>query len=195
MPNDDAADEQQAQEPAPMPLDKVALVAALARLHDEQVGKLVRERMKSPTSLLVEAYEKSGQPGVVAKASGQVAGRYTVNTTKPRIVVDDEKLLDAYAEAHGGLQVVIQRDPVWEAALLKYAKKDPGTGLIVDTRNGEVVPGLKHVAGGDPTGSVTFTWADGDAGRKALLDAWQRGDFDDLLEEMPMLMPARPAQS
>ncbi|MFG2986144.1 hypothetical protein ACGFYQ_33665 [Streptomyces sp. NPDC048258] len=192
--SNDIADEQQAEQPAPMPLDRVALAAALARLFSEEIGPAIDERMSAPVERLIEAYEKSGQPGVVARIGDRVAGKYTVNVTHPKYTVEDGKALDDYAATHEGLEVILRRNPTWEKALLKHVAQTD-SGEIVDTRTGEVVPGLKYVPGGRPNGQITFTWADGGAGRKALMQAWQRGELNDLLDELPMLMPAPTASS
>lgn len=197
MSNDVAGDGTQAQQPAELTIAEVALVGALARLAHAQSKDVLGPLMDDPNARLIDAYDKSAQPGVVVKVGNEVVGKYTVNVVQPKIVVDPakEKELDAYAEEHGGIEVVIRRNPTWQASLLKFAKRDEETGQIIDTRTGEVVPGLKYEAGGQATGAVTFTWEKKTGGPTSLLHAWQRGDFNHLLGGTPQLLPgkAKPA--
>ncbi|MFJ2745292.1 hypothetical protein ACIO3O_37175 [Streptomyces sp. NPDC087440] len=178
------------------PLTQVGLLGALARLANERTTSVFTPHLDAPKARLVKAYAEDGQPGVVVKVGGEVVGKYTVNTSKPKIVVDEEneEALDAYAEQHEGIEVIIRRNPVWEEALLKHCTRDDETGEIVDTRTGEVVPGLKYESGGKATGNITFTWAEKEVGRNRLLQAWQRGELDHMLTGVPELMAgARPA--
>jgi hypothetical protein len=193
MSNDAAGNGTGAAQPEELSVAEAGLVGALARLAHAQSKGILGPLMDTPGTRLVEAFEKDGQPGVVVKVGDEVVGKYTVNVVKPKIVVDqeNESALDAYAEEHGGIEVVIRRNPTWEAALLKFAKRDKESGQIVDTRTGEVIPGLKYETGGQPTGTVTFTWDKTTGGDATLLEAWQRGDFDHLLRDTPQLLPAR----
>lgn len=183
MPNDAA---EQHTQPA-LPLDQLALMAAFARLLAEDIGPAIQAKMDAVQPQLIEAYATGGQNGVVAKVGHLVAAKYTVNVTRPKIEVADEKALDAYAAAHGAEQVIIRRDPVWEKALLKATKYDPQTGIFVDSRSGEVIPGLKYIPGGRPNGNITHTWADGGVGREVLLEAWKSGQYRHLFDDVPML--------
>ncbi|OEJ21009.1 hypothetical protein [Streptomyces subrutilus] len=187
MPNDAT---EQHEQPA-LPLEQVALVAALARLISEEIAPPIQERLDAATPLLVKAYEENGQSGIVARVDGIVAGKYTVNTTKSKIVVDDSDAFDAYAATHGGHQAIIQRDPMWEKAVLGRAVYDAKTGHIVDEA-GEIIPGLKYVSGGKATGNVTFTWADGGLGRDILMKAAQSGQLRHLMGDLPELTAGQP---
>lgn len=177
------------------PIDVVGLVGALARLAKERTTATLKPHLDDPTARLVEAFETSGQPGVVVRAAGETVGRYTVNTTKAKFVVDpdNEAALDEYAEAHGGIEVIIRRNPTWEKALLEHARRVEGSDDIIDERTGEIVPGLKFVPGGNATGTVTFTWEGKTAGQAALQRIWQSGALDYLLKDVPALASGRPA--
>lgn len=167
-----------------MPMEDVALIAAFARLFAEEIGPAIQARMDDLNPRLIEAYEQSGQNGIVAKVGDLVAAKYTVNVTRPRVEVGDEEAFDVYAENHGGQQAIIRRDPVWEKALLKSVQYDSETGVFVDPRTGEVVPGLKYVPGGRATGNITHTWADRGVGRQILRDAWASGQFRHLFADV-----------
>ncbi|MFF0698423.1 hypothetical protein ACFYU4_38035 [Streptomyces tendae] len=191
MANDAAASEEaQDEQPAGPSLSDIGLVGALARLLDEVlVKKQIRPRIDGMKVPLLKAYE-TGQSEHVVRVGDDLIGRYKVNTVQPKVVVDpdNEAALTEYAEDHGGLEVIIRRNPTWEEALLKYAEYDEDTGKIIDTRTGEVVPGLKYEKGGGPTGGVTFTWEQRDVGKKRLTRHYQAGALDHLLTETPELM-------
>jgi hypothetical protein len=197
MPNDAVTDPQHAEQPAELPLADMGLIGALARLLDERLTKIVQPRKDAPKVPLLKAYD-DGQSELVVKVGDDVIGRYKVNTVQPKIVVDpdNEAALDEFAEDHGGMEAVIRRNPTWESALLKFAEYDEDSGLIIDSRSGEVVPGLKYVKGGGPTGSLTWTWERKDVGRKRLMRHYQTGALDHLLQETPELMagPSLPAE-
>lgn len=189
----DAAEDTQAEQPSEPSLSDVGLIGALARLLDERLVKQeIKPRIDAPKVPLLKAY-KGGQSELVVQIDGDIIGRYKVNVAQPRIVVDEdnETALNAYADKHGGTKVTITRDPTWEKALLEFAKYDEDTGLIIDTRTGEVVPGLKYEKGGQPTGSLTWSWEKKDVGKKRLMRHYQDGALDHLLAETPALM-ARP---
>lgn len=196
MANDAAAEEVQAEQPAEPSLSDIGLVGALARLLDEQmVKKQIKPRIDGPKVPLLKAYE-SGQSELVVRIGDDLIGRYKVNVAQPKVVVDpdNEEALNEYADEHGGIEVIIRRNPKWEEALLKYAEYDEDTGQIVDTRTGETVRGLKYDKGGNPTGSVTWTWEQKDVGRKRLARHYREGHLNHLLQETPELMAGpRPA--
>ncbi|PNG18592.1 hypothetical protein [Streptomyces cahuitamycinicus] len=186
----DAVEDPQAEQPAELPLSDVGLIGALARLLDEQmVKKVIKPRIDAPKVPLLKAY-KGGQSELVVQIAGDIIGRYKVNLAQPKIVIDEdnEEALNKYADKHGGTKVVIQRDETWEKALLQFAEYDEDTGLIIDTRTGEVVPGLKYEQGGQPTGSLTWTWEKRDVGKKRLTRHYQEGSLNYLLTEAPELM-------
>ncbi|MFF4543589.1 hypothetical protein ACFY1J_04990 [Streptomyces sp. NPDC001406] len=186
----DAVEDNKAEQSADLPLSDVGLVGALARLLDEQmVKKVIKPRIDAPKVPLLKAY-KGGQSELVVQIGGDVIGRYKVNLAQPRIVVDEdnEAALNEYADKHGGTKVVITRDETWEKSLLQFAEYDEDSGLIIDSRTGEVVPGLKYEQGGQPTGSLTWTWERKDVGRKRLMRHYQEGDLNYLLKEAPELM-------
>ncbi|MFF8789247.1 hypothetical protein [Streptomyces sp. NPDC015125] len=186
----DVAEESQADQPAALPLSDIGLVGALARLLDERmVKKEIKPRIDGPKVPLLKAYE-TGQSELVVRIGDDLIGRYRVNIAQPKVVVDvdNEAALNEYADEHGGVEVIIRRNPKWEEALLRFAEYDEDTGLIIDTRTGEAVPGLKYEKGGDPTGSLTWTWEQKDVGRKRLMRHYQEGALDHLLAEAPELM-------
>jgi hypothetical protein len=188
----DAVDDPQADQPAEPTLADVGLIGALARLLDERVvKKMIKPRIDAPKPALLKAFE-AGQSELVVRVGGDIIGRYKVNIAQPRIVVDEdnEAALNKYADQHGGTTIEIVRDPTWERALLDFAEYDEDTGLIIDTRTGEVVPGLKYEKGGEPTGSLTWTWERKDVGKKRLLRHYREGALDHLLRDAPELMAA-----
>ncbi|MFJ4988719.1 hypothetical protein ACIP9H_33585 [Streptomyces sp. NPDC088732] len=181
-----ATDGTQAEQPAELPLDQLGLLGAVARMLKDQNNGTIQPHVNAPLERLSEAFE-SGQTHLAIRVGDELIGTYKVNTTNPRFVVDDEKVFDAYAEAHDGIEVIIRRRASWEAGVLKYAKRDEETGTIIDSRTGEVIHGLRYEPGGQPTGTVTWTWAEKDAGRIRLLKAVQRGDLNYLLRARPEL--------
>ncbi|MFC9280942.1 hypothetical protein [Streptomyces collinus] len=190
MANDAAAEATQAGQQAEPSLSDVGLVGALARLLDEHLVKReIKPRIDGPKVPLLKAFE-SGQSELVVKIGDDLIGRYRVNIAQPKVVVDtdNEAALNAYADEHGGIEVIIRRNPKWEEALLRFAEYDEDTGLIIDTRTGEPVPGLKYEKGGEPTGSLTWTWEQKDVGKKRLMRHYQDGALDHLLTETPELM-------
>ncbi len=196
MANDAAAEETQAEQSAGPSLSDIGLVGALARLLDEQmVKKEIKPRIDGPKVPLLKAYE-AGQSELVVRIGDDLIGRYKVNVAQPKVVVDpdNEAALNEYADEHGGIEVIIRRNPKWEEALLRFAEYDEDTGLIIDTRTGEPVPGLKYEKGGDPTGSLTWTWEQKDVGKKRLMRHYQEGTLNHLLTDTPELMAGpRPA--
>ncbi|MET7575544.1 hypothetical protein ABZT04_44950 [Streptomyces sp. NPDC005492] len=190
-----ATEETRAGQSVEPPLSEVGLVGALARLLNERTARIIKPRVDAPKARLIKAYE-GGQSELVVRVGDDVIGRYKVNVAQPKVVVDpdNEDALNAYADEHGGTEVVIRRNAKWEEALLKYAEYDEETGKIVDSRTGEFVPGLKYEKGGEPTGSLTFTWEQKDVGRKRLMRHYQDGTLNHLLGETPELMAGpRPA--
>lgn len=189
--SNDVADEQHGTDEQQPPLNEAAVLAACARLFGEWIAPILSGVTDAPEARLIEAFEESGQSSVVAKVGALDAGTYTVSRSRGKFEVADEKAVDQWAEDHEGMEVIIRRRPAWEKALLQFAKQTP-TGEIVDTRTGEVIPGLRYVPGGRPTGNVRWTWADGGKGRDALLEAWRRGDLDDILGGR-LALPAPPS--
>ncbi|MFF9901209.1 hypothetical protein [Streptomyces longispororuber] len=193
MPNDVADDTAAAEEPQVPSLLDLGLIGALARALDEHQTSVIQPKKDAPKEPLIEGFVKSRQSDLVVEVGGQVVGTYKVPTTNDKFVVADEAAFDAYAEEKEAILVTIARDPAWEKAVLAHARMNPATGDVFDSRSGEAIPGLKFVPGGQPTGSVRFTWNTfkGQAvGKAALLAAWQRGELNELLRETPELMAA-----
>ncbi|MFB6700291.1 hypothetical protein [Streptomyces rubiginosohelvolus] len=189
----DAADGTQHTEQDEMPIDIVALVGALARLAHGQTTATLAPLVDDPTARLLKAFESSGHTSSVVKVNGEIVGRYTVNLTRGKFVVDpdNETELNKYADDHGGTEVIVRRNPTWEKALLNHARRVEGSDEIIDSRTGEVVPGLKYVPGGQPTGNVTFTWEGKTAGQNTLLAEWKSGALDHLVKHVPALVAGR----
>jgi hypothetical protein len=194
----DAAEDTQTEQPAERSLADIGLIGAIARLAIEHQGKTIVPRVDAPKTRLIKGYVDNGQSDLVVRVGDDVIGRYKVNLARPKVVVDldNEAALNEYADEHGGTEVVIRRNATWEKSLLKYAEYDEATGLIVDARNGNVVPGLKYEKGGDATGGLTWTWEQGDAGKARLLRLLNDGTLAHLLQEMPELTggPRPPAE-
>ncbi|MFI6142347.1 hypothetical protein ACIBCC_29670 [Streptomyces griseus] len=195
----EAADGTQQTEQDQVPIDLVGLIGACARLAQAQTTATLRPHVDDPKARLVEAFETTGSPGVVVKVGDQIVARYTVDLTKGKFVVDpdNEKALNAYADAHSGMEVIIRRNPTWEKGLLNAARRVKDSDDIIDSRTGEVVPGLKFVPGGRPTGNVTFTWEGKETGQEILRRAWASGELRHLLQDVPELGagPEQPAEN
>lgn len=187
----DVADGTQAEEPTELPLTSLGLIGALARALNERTKSVIAPKVDAPKAPLIEGFGKSKQSDLVVEVDGQEVGHYKVNTTNDRFIVDDDSAFDAYAEEKDEIDVVIVRKPSFEKAVLARAEIDPKTGAIFDSQTGEVIPGVKFVPGGQPTGTVTWTWKKRkghEVGKETLLAAWQRGALDDLLRETPELL-------
>lgn len=193
----DAVEDPQAEQPAGPNLLQIGLVGALARLMTDHQKKVLTPRTDGPKEPLIKGYVEGGQSDLVIRVGEDVIGRYKVSTVRPKIVVDEdnETALNKYADENGGTEVVVRRNETWEESLLRYTKYDEDSGLIIDTRNGQIVPGLKHIKGGDPTGALTFTWEQKDVGKKRLLRLYESGALDHLLKDTPELMAGpRPSE-
>ncbi|MCD9903228.1 hypothetical protein LUR56_31250 [Streptomyces sp. MT29] len=186
----DAAEDTQVTPPAEPSLLQIGLIGALARLMTDHQKTVLTPRTDAPKAPLIQGYVEGGQSDLVLRIGDDVIGRYKVNTAQPKVVVDEdnEAALNQYADDNGGTEVVVRRNATWEKSLLKYAKYDEDTGLIIDTRNGQVVPGLKYEKGGDPTGTLSFTWEQKDVGKKRLLRLYEAGALDHLLKDTPELL-------
>ncbi|WP_326724647.1 hypothetical protein OHT59_40160 [Streptomyces sp. NBC_00243] len=189
--SNDAADGTRGEQPAEFPLTSLGLIGALARALDEHQTSVITPQKDAPKAPLIKGFAENRQSDLVVQVAGQDVGKYKVNLTRDRFVVDDEAAFDQYAEEKGEIDVIIVRREAWEKTVLAHAEVAPETGLIFDPRTGEAIPGVKFLPGGKPTGTVTWTWKTrkGQAsGKAALLAAWRRGDLNDLLRETPELM-------
>ncbi|MFJ2225512.1 hypothetical protein ACIOFY_36420 [Streptomyces anulatus] len=195
----EAANGTQQTEQDQVPIDLMGLIGACARLAQARTTATLKPHVEDPKARLVQAFETNGSPGVVVKVGDQIVARYTVDLTKAKFVVDtdNEEALNAYADAHSGTEVIIRRNPTWEKGLLNAARRVKGSDDIIDSRTGEVVPGLKYVPGGHPTGNVTFTWEGKEAGQEILMRAWASGELRHLLQNVPELAagPEQPAEN
>ncbi|MGW4086992.1 hypothetical protein ACWEGS_28570 [Streptomyces sp. NPDC004822] len=191
--SNDVADSAQADEKAPaLPLTTLALIGAVARAMTEHQAAVIAPKVNAPKEHLVAEFLSRKQPTLHVEVGGEEVGHYKVNLTKDRFEVADEKAFDAYAEDKGEYDVLIVRRPSFEKAVLAHAQRDPETGTIFDSRSGEVIPGIKFVPGGKPTGTVTWTWKTfkkQPIGKAVLLAALRRGELNDLLRETPELLP------
>ncbi|MEU1275388.1 hypothetical protein [Streptomyces sp. NPDC005799] len=192
--SNDVADDDQAKEHTGLPLKSLALVGALARAIEDHQKDVIKPKKDAPKEPLIEGFVENRQSDLVVEIRGEEVGRYKVNLTKDRFEIADQSKFDAYAEDKGEIDIVITAKPAFVEASLKHAQRDPETGVIFDSRTGEVIPGLEFVPGGKPTGTVTFTWKKykgQPVGMGVLLAAYRRGDLDELLRETPELLPAR----
>ncbi|MFK0159103.1 hypothetical protein ACIQVK_44420 [Streptomyces sp. NPDC090493] len=191
--SNDVTDGAQADEKAPaLTLTTLGLIGAVARAMTEHQTAVIAPKVNAAKEPLVAEFLERKQPNLIVEIGGQEVGHYKVNLTKDRFEVDDEKAFDAYAEDKGEYDVLIVRKPSFEKAVLAHAQRDPETGAIFDSRSGEVIPGLKFVPGGKPTGTVTWTWKTfkkQPIGKAVLMAALRRGELDDLLRETPELLP------
>jgi hypothetical protein len=192
MPHD-VTDGATAEESAPtQSLTTLGLIGALARAMTEHQTATIAPKVNAPKDPLVQAFLERKQSDLFITVGGEEIGHYKVNKTRDRFEIDDEAAFDEYAEDKGEYDVVIVRKKSFETAVLQHAQRDPETGAIFDSRSGELIPGLKFVPGGKPTGTVTWTWKTfkkQPIGKAALLAAYRRGDLNDELRETPELLP------
>ncbi|MFK0279568.1 hypothetical protein ACIQVL_03705 [Streptomyces sp. NPDC090499] len=191
MSNDVADDTQSAEGPVEIPLQSLGLVGAIARAMETHQKDVIKPKKDAPLKRLVGGYIKTKQPNLVVMVNGQEVGHYKVNTTNDRFEISDQGAFDKYAEDKDELDIVITAKPAFVDAMLKRAVRDAKTGLIVDSETGEVIPGLAFVSGGQPTGTLTWTWKKHrgrNVGMDFLLAAYRSGQLDDLLQEWPELM-------
>lgn len=189
--SNDVADGTQAEEPEVLPLTTLGLIGAIARAMSEHQKAVIAPKVDSAKVPLLKGFVENKQSDLVVEVDGQRVGQYKVNLTRDKFVVDDDEAFDEFAEEQDEIDLVITRKPAWEKAILAHAQIDPKTGTIFDSRNGMVIPGLKFVPGGQPTGTVTWTWHTTKGqplGKAALLAAYHRGDLDPLLQTTPELM-------
>ncbi|MFI8206700.1 hypothetical protein [Streptomyces sp. NPDC085937] len=195
----DVTEDTQSEEPQGIPLSTLALVGALARAMEEHQQKVIKPRKDAPRDPLVEDFQATKRPELVVEVGGEKVGHYKVNTTKDRFEVADAAAFEAYAEEKDEIDIVIVPKPAFVNAVLAHAQRDPETGTIFDSRTGEVVPGIKFVPGGKPTGTVTWTWNKHKGqpiGKAVLLAAYRRGELNEYLRETPELLPtAQPGAS
>ncbi|MFD3311728.1 hypothetical protein [Streptomyces sp. NPDC058656] len=197
--SNDVADGTQAEESTTLPLYSLGLIGALARAMQEHQNDVIKPRKDAPKEPLIEDFLKDNRSDYVIKVRGEEVGHYKVATTNDRFEVEDEAAFDTFAEEKDEYEIVFVRRKSFEDTVLKHAHRDPETGTIVDSRNGEIIPGIRFVPGGKPTGTVTFTWKKfkGKAiGKGVLLAAYRSGELDELLRETPELLPkAQPGAS
>lgn len=192
--SNDVAGDAQAEETIELPLTALGLIGALARAMEEHQAGVIKPKKDAPKVPLIKGFDEEKRTDLVVEIGGQEVGRYKVNLTRDRFEVADEAAFDAFADSQDEIDIVIVRKKSWEDAVLKYAEMNPETGTIFDSRNGEEIPGLKFVPGGQPTGSVTWTWKKRNGqpvGKSVLLAAYRRGDLNELLRKTPELLPTR----
>lgn len=176
-------------EPA-LSLGDAALLSVFAKLFREHVVPAIDEKIAAVKGPLLTAYDSPESTSRVdAKVNGITVATHTVAISKDKYVVDDADVFNAFAEEHDEVEVIIQARPAFRDKMLKLAKYDKATDSIVDKLTGEVIPGLKRIPGGKPTGSVSLSWKDG--GQEAVMEAYEKGQLDGLLRGVPML-PAAP---
>ncbi|MFD7334951.1 hypothetical protein ACFV98_02960 [Streptomyces violascens] len=179
----DAAD--QTQE-TPLSLGDAALLSVFAKLFKENVVPAIDAKIAAVKGPLLTAYDgPAGQGRVDAKVNGITVATHTVALSKDKYIVGDEEAFNAFAEERDEVEVIIQARPAFRDGMLKRAKYDKDSGVIVDKLTGEVIPGITRIPGGKPTGTVTLSWKEG--GQEAVLDAYHKGQLDGLLRGVPML--------
>ncbi|MFG2141811.1 hypothetical protein [Streptomyces sp. NPDC048650] len=181
-------DADQTPEPV-LALGDAALLSVFAKLFKEHVIPAIDEKIAAVKSPLLTAYDgPTGQGRVDAKVNGITVATHTVAISKDKYVIGDEDVFNEFAEEKGEAEAIIQARPSFRDAMLKRAKFDKDTGVIVDKLTGEVIPGITRIPGGKPTGSVTLSWKEG--GQDAVMEAYQKGQLDGLLHGVPMLPAA-----
>ncbi|WP_031102280.1 hypothetical protein [Streptomyces sp. NRRL S-146] len=183
------------QTPEPvLSLGDAAILSVFAKLFKDHVVPAIDEKIAAVKGPLLAAYDdpESSTKSIDAKVNGIAVATHTVAISKDKYILDDEEAFNAFAEEHGEVEVIIQARPAFRDKMLKLAKYDKATGVIVDKTTGEVIPGITRVPGGKPTGSVSLRWKGG--GQEAVLEAFHKGELDSLLRGVPML-PAAPDRS
>ncbi|MCG8971868.1 hypothetical protein, partial [Streptomyces sp. CL12-4] len=182
--SNDAANGPQDEKLNELPLTSLGVIGALARALQARTKKVIAPKADAPKIPLLKVFASSKHTDHIVEIAGQEVGRYKVNTTNDRFEVADPTAFEAFAEEKDEIDIVIVPKPAWVDAILKRAEQDPVTGDIFDSETGEVIPGLRFVPGGEPTGTVSFTWKKRngrEVGKEVLLAAWHRRELDDLL--------------
>ncbi|MEU1592753.1 hypothetical protein ABZ468_07805 [Streptomyces sp. NPDC005708] len=190
--SNDVADGTQAEQSTVLTLSDLGLIGAVASAMEDHQKNVIQPKKDAPKELLLQGFIESKQSDLVVEIDGEEVGTYKVATTNPKFVVDDEKAFDRYAEEKGEVDIVIVRKASFEKAVLGAARRDPETGAIFDSRTGEIIPGLKYLPGGKPTGTVRWTWKTfkgEQVGKAVLMAAIKRGDLNHILRETPELLP------
>jgi hypothetical protein len=132
--------------------EQVAYYKALA----EQAGKRERAFRAELTAQAEKEWREGSAP------TWRIAGLGTVSSSivNDAVVVDDEAALLAWVKEHNPDEVVTREEVAapYRNALLKNARVDEATGALVNAA-GEVVPGIKLVAGGQFKG-ISFLFGD-----------------------------------
>ncbi|WP_413100934.1 hypothetical protein [Streptomyces sp. Inha503] len=172
-----------------LPLGDAALLSVFAKLFKAHVVPAIDDRIATVKAPLLDAYDgPTGQRSVDAKVNGIAVATHTVAISKDKYEVGDEEAFTAFAEEHGEIEVIIQARPAFRDAMLKRATYDKDSDTVVDKLTGEVIPGVNHIPGGKPTGTVTLSWKPG--GQEAVLEAYHKGQLHGLLRGIPMLPAA-----
>ncbi|MER7951993.1 hypothetical protein ABTY59_31840 [Streptomyces sp. NPDC096079] len=192
--SNDVTDDATVEETAEVKLTDLALVSVLARAMQEHQKDVITPKVDAAKSPLIKGFveEQRSDLTVIVPGGGEV-GRYRVNKTSDRFVVDDEAVFDRYAESKGEIEIVVRRRESFESAVLKAAVLGPD-GKIYNSGTGEEIPGIKFVPGGTPTGTVTWTWKKlhgRNIGKEVLLAAYQSGALNELLRATPELLPGQ----
>ncbi|MFE7072539.1 hypothetical protein ACFU96_20910 [Streptomyces sp. NPDC057620] len=188
------ADSAQPDETAEISLAELGLVGALARLLDEQMKPIIGLKKDAAKGPLLKGFAgENKQSDLFVQIDGKPVGSYKVALTQPRFVIDPDNsaAFNEYAEERREVDIIVTPKPSFVAAMCERAELDPETGDIFDSETGEIIPGLKFLQGGEPTGNVSFTWATykkRPVGKQALLAAHRRGVLNYLLQEAPELM-------
>ncbi|MEW1700127.1 hypothetical protein [Streptomyces sp. NPDC091278] len=174
-------------------LGDAALVSAFAKLFKLRVTPRIGEKADTVKGPLLAAYADpdSGIKSVDVKVGGVAVATHTVIVSKDSYEVADEDAFTAFAEERGEVEVIIRARPAFRNGMLSRAVHDKATGTVVHKDTGEVIPGLRCIPGGVPTGSFTTTWKEG--GQALLEEAYTSGQLHGVLNGVPMLpAPQRP---
>ncbi|WP_086825694.1 hypothetical protein [Streptomyces sp. NRRL B-24572] len=168
-------------------LGDAALLSAFAKLFKSRVVPQIDAKADAVKAPLLAAYEDpdSGIKSIDVRIGGVPVATHTVSVSRGKYEVGDEEKFTAYADDCGEAEAIIQVRPAFRDAMLKRAAYDKATGNVVDKITGEVIPGVRYIPGGQPTGSISTTWKDG--GQEALEAAYASGQLSGLLNGVPML--------
>lgn len=127
--------------------------ALLMRFIKSIVDARYEQIQKAADAALLDEYAEKDTTTVKPKFGDLVLGSRTVAEPKDKMVVDDERAFEAWAEKgnHGTWEFVV--DPTWKTATLKYATWDEANQVAV-TKTGEIIPGVK-LQKAPPPSSVT----------------------------------------
>lgn len=173
---------------------------ALIKAYADALGDFLKDARGEHLEALLARYEEENTKSWDVKLPDNTKiGQITLPVGKPTDKTVDEAALFEWAEQNDGIDVetipatkkreVKRVRPSWLAAKIKTAIEGDD-GELIDVETGEAIPGLRRVAGKDPS-TFTVTYAPG--GREKIATAYVRGLLNDLAAGtvLPQIEPTR----